>query len=139
MLGNTGKAAAASVVLSSLSQDLLVSAAIAADPADLNSVAGPDRVTVLPGKTYLMGWAGFGDAAQTGRDPAPPGPPPSTLEFRMLKGANPRSRTFLLSQAESAESNAPWLSVILMRGWDDQGRRILIAAVDDARPSTTNG
>ena len=72
MLGNTGKAAAASVVLSSLSQDLLVSAAIAADPADMNAIAGPDRVTVLPGKTYLMGWAGFGDPAQTGEPPLLP-------------------------------------------------------------------
>jgi uncharacterized protein len=132
MLGNAGKAAAASVVLSSLSQDLLVSAAIAADPADMNAIAGPDRVTVLPGKTYLMGWAGFGDPAQTGRAAAPPGPPPPALEFRMLQGSNPRSRTFLLSQAESAESKASWLSINLTRGWGSQGSRILNMSVDAA-------
>ncbi len=60
MLGTVGKAAAASVVLPPVIRDLIVSGVIAADNAALRSIAGVDRVTVLPGKTYLMGWAGFG-------------------------------------------------------------------------------
>ena len=56
VLENAGKGAAAL-------PDLLVSGLIAADPSSLNAVAGPDRVTVLPGKTYLMGWAELGKRA----------------------------------------------------------------------------
>ena len=59
VLGNAGKAAAASLVLPAIIPDLFVSVAIGADPGTLNAAAGPDRVTVLPGKTYLMGWTGF--------------------------------------------------------------------------------
>jgi uncharacterized protein len=133
MLGSAGKAAAVSVVLSSLSQDLFVSALIAADPAILNAVAGVDRVTVLPGKTYLMGWAGFGEPAKTGQAPASPQPPPSSLDFRVAQGANPRNQTIFLSQATAAESNVSWLSVNLARGWGaGQGTRVLTAAVDAA-------
>jgi hypothetical protein len=28
--------------------------------APLAAIAGPDRVVVMPGKTYLNGWAGYG-------------------------------------------------------------------------------
>ena len=55
MLGSMGKAAAAAVVLSPLTRDLIVTGAIAGDAAALNAVAGIDRVTVLPEKTYLIG------------------------------------------------------------------------------------
>ncbi len=63
ILENTGKGAAAAIVRSSLLPDLLISGLIAADPSSLNAVAGPDLVTVLPGKTYLMGWAELGKRA----------------------------------------------------------------------------
>src|SRR5579872_6371814 len=52
-----------------------------ADEAPLNAIAGVDRVTILPGKTYLRGWTGYGDPPQP-RRPLPPGatppPPPPT-------------------------------------------------------------
>src|SRR4051794_37256675 len=53
----------------------------------LGSAAGVDRVTILPGKTYLRGWAGYGDPppapgvhrtgsqSQAPQPPAPTGPP----------------------------------------------------------------
>jgi hypothetical protein len=44
MLGSAGKTAAASLVLASLPQDLFVSAAIGADAALPNAVAGPGRI-----------------------------------------------------------------------------------------------
>ncbi|HEY1494619.1 MAG TPA: hypothetical protein VGF49_08745, partial [Candidatus Solibacter sp.] len=59
------------------------SIAIATEGSPLNGIAGIDRVTVLPGKTYLRGWAGYGDPPRPARgrpaQPAPPvetGPPP---------------------------------------------------------------
>jgi L-tartrate/succinate antiporter len=52
MLGAAGKTAA-SVALTPLV------AGAAAEGGALNAVAGVDRVTVLPGKTYLRGWAGY--------------------------------------------------------------------------------
>ena len=48
-------------------QTAIVSCAVAAEEAPLNAAAGVDRVTVRPGKTYLRGWAGYGD---------PPAPTP---------------------------------------------------------------
>src|SRR5437867_5032036 len=65
-------------------QTTIVSCANAADEAPLNSAAGVDRVTILPGKTYLRGWAGYGDQPrpQRPRGPqapqTPPPPPPPT-------------------------------------------------------------
>jgi uncharacterized protein len=59
--------------------------AMADESAPLNGIAGIDRVTVLPGKTYLRGWAGYGDPPRRqrpGRGPngevLPPPPPPPT-------------------------------------------------------------
>jgi uncharacterized protein len=130
VLGNAGKAAAASMVLSSLMPDLFVSGLIAADPEGLSAVAGPDRVAVLPGKTYLMGWAGFDNPAK-GWAPAPAGPPPASLDFHMVQGINPPSRTFVLSQVEAAESDASWLSVNLAKGWGaGQGSRVMTVAIE---------
>jgi DUF1680 family protein len=133
ILGSAGKTAAASLVLPSIMPDLFISAAIGADPVTLNAVAGPDRVTVLPGKTYLMGWVGFYDAEKAGKAPAPPGPPPSSLDLHMVEGVNPHSRTFFLSQATAAESTASWLSINLSRSWRaGEGSRFLTAAIDAA-------
>jgi len=133
ILGTAGKAAAVSVALPPLVSDLFVSALIGADPEILNTKAGPDRVAVLPGKTYLMGWAGFGGtepAGPEGQAGAKPGPAPANLDFRMAQGANPRSRTLYLSQAASAESSAPWLTVDFVRGrYGPRGSGFLTASV----------
>src|SRR2546425_48398 len=53
--------AAASVAAAPLIQTALTCSATAAPAATLNGLAGVDRVTILPGKTYLRGWAGYGD------------------------------------------------------------------------------
>jgi hypothetical protein len=78
----------------------------AAAPA-LNAVAGVDRTTILPGKTYLRGWAGYGDPPpidpprrQPGAPPpapAPPAGPAPSVEWSKLSGpgqvrfANPKA------------------------------------------------
>jgi DUF1680 family protein len=76
ILGAAGKMLAAPAVLT-------VSCAVSAEAAPLNAVAGIDRVTILPGKTYLRGWAGYGDPPRSNRPrssqpPSPPEPPPET-------------------------------------------------------------
>jgi hypothetical protein len=80
LFGVVGKAAAASVALAPLVGSAIVSGAAAAEDAPLNGIAGIDRVTVLPGKTYLRGWAGYGDPPRPARPVrgAQPEPPPET-------------------------------------------------------------
>ncbi len=51
--------------------------ALGAQNAPLNVRAGVDRVVVLPGVTYLRGWAGYGDPPRPARGPGAPPPPPS--------------------------------------------------------------
>jgi DUF1680 family protein len=73
------KAATAAPVL----QAAIVSCANA-EGAPPTTYAGVDRVTILPGKTYLRGWVGYGEAPMLGRPqrfgppPATPPPPPPT-------------------------------------------------------------
>src|ERR1039458_1107942 len=63
LFGTVGKA----LVLTPIIGRSAVSSANAAPSASLTGIAGIDRVTVLGGKTYLRGWAGYGDQPQPGR------------------------------------------------------------------------
>src|SRR5262245_59096747 len=90
MLERIGKAAATAVVLPPILQAAILpdtpEIATAGGSASVNGLAGVDRVVVLPGKTYLRGWAGYGDpprpaprrpaTAADSAPPAPSGPPP---------------------------------------------------------------
>jgi DUF1680 family protein len=85
VIGNAAKTAAVSVGLTPVVQSSIVSCAMAEETPALHGVAGLDRVAVLPGKTYLRGWAGYGDPPRPprffrGNAPAPP-PPPSGPKF----------------------------------------------------------
>ena len=132
MMGTVGKAAAASVAITPLMQTLIVSGVIAADEP-LNAIAGVDRVTVLPGKTYLMGWAGFGGEparqGMGGRGGVPAAPTPASIDFQMIQGANPPSRFVPLSvegaTSGTVSAGAPkpaWLSVTPQSWNSAQGR-----------------
>src|SRR5262245_15452733 len=78
---------AGSVVMPPLIQSAILSAASAAETG-LKGVAGIDRVTILPGKTYLRGWAGYGDPPRSnqnrGRQETPPPPPPTGPAYTSL-------------------------------------------------------
>ena len=104
LLAAAGKAGAVAVVASPLvelacREDGVLSAQ--AVPADLNAVAGPDRVVMKHGRTYLNAWAGYGQpprrdrrrAAATGRRDAapPPGapPPPPRIAWSKVSGPAP--------------------------------------------------
>ena len=74
LLGTMGKAAATSAIAGPFLQTAILSGV-----ETPNSVAGVDRVVVLPGKTYLRGWAGYGDPPQPQRrGPGAPASPPPT-------------------------------------------------------------
>src|SRR5260370_15218263 len=87
MLGRTGKAAVGSVAMTPLIQSAILSCASAAETG-LKGVAGIDRVTILPGKTYLRGWAGNGDPPRSnqsrGRQDTPAAPPPAGPAFTAM-------------------------------------------------------
>lgn len=94
VLNAVGKAASAAAV-APVVHTAILSCANAAEAAPLNAVAGVDRVTVLPGKTYLRGWAGYGDPPQPERrrrpESAQSAPPPSgpTATTMWSKGSGP--------------------------------------------------
>ena len=53
--------------------------AISAQELRLNAVAGPDRIVMQQGRTYLNGWGGYGEPPRRTRGrrgEAPPAPPP---------------------------------------------------------------
>jgi DUF1680 family protein len=75
LFGTVGKAAAASVVLSPLVKSAIVGVGeTEAMDAPVAGSAGVDRITVLGSKTYLHGWAGYGEAPVMGRPPVQPAP-----------------------------------------------------------------
>lgn len=45
-------------------------------PPRLNALPGPDRIVILPGKTYLNGWVGYGEPPRRERRRNAPAPPP---------------------------------------------------------------
>jgi len=72
LFGTVGKGVAASVVLS----PTVKSAILAFGEGDVMDApvagsAGGDRITVLGSKTYLRGWAGYGEPPILGRPPVP--------------------------------------------------------------------
>jgi hypothetical protein len=88
----------------------------------VNGIAGVDRVVVLPGKTYLRGWAGYGDpprprprgrAQADSAPPAPAGPPPAV---RWQKKSGPGRVTFAEPTAltTNASFSAPGVYVLEM-------------------------
>ena len=102
LFGTVGKVAA-SVAAAPLLQSTIVSCAMAADEAPLTGIAGLDRVTVQPGKTYLRAWAGYGakpgpprQGQGRGQQATPPPPPPTGPAFTTTwsKESGPGTVTF---------------------------------------------
>jgi DUF1680 family protein len=112
MLGTLGKAALGAAVISPALQTAILGdaraqslprrrgkAGLAGHP--VNGLAGVDRVVVLPGKSYLRGWAGYGEPPQSGRrrrreeaDSTPPAPTGPTPTVRWSKRSGPGRVTF---------------------------------------------
>ena len=80
LFGTMGKVAGASVAL----PPLIRSAIVGVDEAEavnspLSGSAGVDRINVLGSKTYLHGWAGYGEPPVLGRPPAQN--PPAQINY----------------------------------------------------------
>ena len=106
-----------------------LSGAATATAAPVNGVAGVDRVVVLPGKTYLRAWAGYGEpprpsprrgAAADSTPPAPAGPPPTV---RWSKKSGPGRVTFADPAAliTSATLSEPGVYVLELLARDSSG------------------
>jgi hypothetical protein len=105
-------------------------AAASVTTTTLSVVAGVDRVVVLPGKTYLNGWAGYADQERRGRRgrrrgpeappaPAPVGPAPTVS---WSKESGPGQVTFADEKAvvTTATFSAPGDYVLKLTAKTDQ-------------------
>ena len=128
MLANVGKGAAAIAIMPALQAKIFAqeSAAPTARHAAINGLAGVDRIVVLPGSTYLRGWAGHGEPPQRGArrgaaadstPPVPEGPPPNV---RWSKQSGPGRVTFKDPTAlvTSASFSAPGAYVLALTADD---------------------
>jgi len=111
----------------------------------LTALAGPDRVVVLPAKTYLNGWVGYGDPPRRERrrnEPAPapianPGPAPAV---RWSADSGPGQVAFADARAAvtTATFSAPGAYVLKLTA-DNGGARafsFVKVTVDGPPPST---
>jgi len=128
LLETMGKVAAASVALTPLVQSALgIPDAMAADAAPLTAVAGVDRIAVSPGKTYLNGWAGYGDPPRRERGRgAPVTPPPEspgpTPTVTWSKESGPGAVTFADAKAPVTTATFSALGAYVLRLTVDNGQ-----------------
>ena len=139
---------AASAALFPVLNTAIVSCANAAGEAPLNAVAGVDRATVLPGKTYLRGWAGYGEAPRpvqaSWQQPAqaPPAAPPANLPAPTTvwaKVSGPGQVTFedVHAPVTTATFAAPGEYVLKLtaEGGGSQSSSVLHVSVDTPPPA----
>ena len=94
--------------------------AVSAQTLPLAAVAGPDRVVMRHGKTYLNGWAGYGAPPRRGRRGTPPPPtapdPGPTPTTTWSKVSGPGTVTFADPKAAvtTATFSAPGDYVLLV-------------------------
>ncbi|HSW48891.1 MAG TPA: beta-L-arabinofuranosidase domain-containing protein, partial [Bryobacteraceae bacterium] len=122
------RAVLGTAVLAPLMQDALVTCAEAAEEAPLNAVAGVDRVVIQPGKTYLRGWAGYGDPPAPNKGPGPPPPPPPPVQggpapkVTWSKDSGPGNVTFADAAAPVTTAAFSALGNYVLRLTADNGR-----------------
>ncbi len=136
MLAAAGKAAVASAVLTPLMPDVVVGCSGASENPPVSGLAGVDRVVVLPARTYLRGWAGYGEPPRSNRErrpkeeaapPSPPGPTPTAL---WSKESGPGSVTF--ADARSLITTAVFSTpgAYVLRLTVDNGRSKISSTLD---------
>ncbi|HET7622923.1 MAG TPA: beta-L-arabinofuranosidase domain-containing protein [Gemmatimonadaceae bacterium] len=141
MLGTLGKAALGAAVMSPVLQTAILGDARAqslprrrgrnaGDP--VNGEAGIDRVVVLPGRTYLRGWAGYGEPPHPGRwrrrraegDSTPSAPIGPTPTVRWSKRSGPGRVSFADRNAlvTTATFTAPGVYVLELAADNGESR-----------------
>jgi len=135
---------AATVALAPALRSAILFCGTGTQGADLRGVAGADRFVVLPGKTYLRGWAGYGNPPGPRRGPSrrqPPEPQPTgpafTTGWSMESGPGPVVFADPKALITTAEFSRPGAYVIKLTA--DNGRdtasSILHVTVEEAPPA----
>jgi hypothetical protein len=111
----------------------------------LTSIAGPDRTVILPAKTYLNGYVGYGDPPRPGRGqrgpaatpPAPPGPPPAA-KWSVESGPGTVAFADPSSPVTTATFSAPGAYVLKLSAASGPARAVtyLNVIADTAPPAT---
>jgi len=141
MFSRVGEAAAVAPIL----QTAILSSAAAEGSTPLNAQSGIDRVTIMPGKTYLRGWAGYGEAPRperaAPRDRQPEAPPATGPAFATLwnKASGPGEVKFADPKAAitTATFSAPGDYVLrfLADNGDAKSASTLRVSVEPAPPA----
>lgn len=102
---------------------------------DLAGLAGPERVAVMPGKTYLRGWAGYGTPPRSDRRRSEAEPPkreplPASVKIAWSKLSGPGRVQFADSTAltTTAAFSAPGAYVLQLTA--DDGKKKASTTVD---------
>jgi hypothetical protein len=131
LLGTIGKVAVASVALPPLLDTALGDAVLGADAQALNAVAGPDRIVVIAGRTYLNAWAGYGDPPRRERRGAQAPPPPEN------PGPAPSAR-WTQESGPGAVSFADPAALVTTATFSAPGRYVLKLTVDNGQSTTSS-
>lgn len=137
LLTRAGKAGAVAVVASPLVELAFGDGGVLsaqALPAPLTAIAGPDRVVMKHGKTYLNAWAGYGEPPRRERRrgqaepaaPAPAGPAP-TLKWRKVSGPGTVAFADPAAAVTTAQFSAPGRYVVQLEA--DNGRTKAVSAL----------
>jgi DUF1680 family protein len=130
MLGTVSKAAVATIALPPFLQDGRAVTAASGIGAPLGALAGPDRVTVLPGHTYINSWVGYGEPPGSRRrrrgEPEPPPPTGPEPLVRWTKASGPGDVTFADAEAlvTTASFSAPGAYVLTLTA-DNGGEKVI--------------
>ena len=139
MVRNAGKAAVASATLATVLEVPLRQQARAQAVSTFLVDAGVDRVVVLPGKTYLRGFAGSGSVPSATRPlnlggrPAPPAPvPDGEARVRWAKVSGPGNVRFAKADALSttATFSAPGRYILRLDAESTAGKASSTLQVD---------
>jgi DUF1680 family protein len=110
----------------------------------LTAIAGPDRTVIIPAKTYLNGYVGWGDPPRSGRGPrgqaaptpTPPGPPPAA---KWSVESGPGAVTFADASAAvtTATFSAPGTYLLKLNAVSGPARAVsyLTVTADTAPPA----
>ena len=119
---------------------------LSAQELRLNAVAGPDRIVMQQGRTYLNGWGGYGEPPRRirgRRGEAPPAPPPDpgpAPSMTWNKVSGPGTVTFADANAAVTTASFSALGTYVLQVTADNGQTksssSLTVTVEPPPPST---
>src|SRR4051794_4147555 len=136
LLSVTTKAVAAPIAIPAVLRAAIANDADPATNADksIRGQAGIDRVVVQPGKTYLRGWAGYGEAPKY-----PTQDPATTIKTSWSKASGPGRVTFANPEAAitTATFTSPGTYVLRLTATEGSARAVseLTVKVEDPAPA----